>query len=76
MYKTNNVGGVPGAPEYIYDVYFGFPDDTTVVLPSQGNPLGDALEGKDVAYIPSTSTFEWVVIGSGYGTALRRFVKK
>lgn len=78
LYKTDNVGGVPDAPEYIYDIYFGYPNDSTVVLPSQYNPLGDNdLSGENESVI-NTSTgkgFEWRVIGSGYGTGLRTFIK-
>ena len=78
LYKTDNVGGVGDAPEYIYDVYFGFPNDTTLIMPEQPNPLGGEVYGEDEKLIvtPTSTEFQWVVIGSGYGTALRRFIKQ
>ena len=78
LYKTDNVGGVAGDDSFIYDVYFGLPDDSTLVLPAQITSKGEEIASEDAAIIRSGSdiTLQWVVIGSAYGTALRKFIKQ
>lgn len=77
LYTTDNVGGVAGDPSYLFDVYFGMVNDSVLEVPSQPNPLGDDVyctNGKLRVNGPDT-TIEWIVMGAGFGTALRQFVK-
>jgi len=77
LYKTDNVGGVADDPAFIYDVYFGQVDDSVLVVPDQPNALGGELYGTDskVTVSGADTIIQWKVIGSGYGTSLRVFVK-
>lgn len=78
LYTTDNVGGVAGNDAYVFDVYFGLVDDTTVVVPSQPNLVGGGelycTDGK-LKVSGATTTLKWVVMGAGFGTATRTFVK-
>lgn len=80
LYTTNNVGGVdPVAnPSYSYPVRIFNIKDSTLVIPSQVNPLGGEVYCTSVAYKPSVGLgqVKWVVMGSGYGTAARTFDKQ
>jgi hypothetical protein len=75
LYTTDNVGGVAGLPQYVFDVYFGQISDTEIQIPSQPNPLGGDVSGSDGALdiSPSDTTIAYRVLGSGFGTALRTF---
>lgn len=77
LYTTDNVGGVPGIPSYVFDVYFGVLNDSTIVVPPQPNPLGGEVycENTSLSLSPDTS-YSWSVIGAGFGTAVRTFVKE
>jgi surface protein with Ig-like domain len=77
LYTTDNVGGVAGDDSYLFPIYFGMVNDSDIVVPTQPNPIGDVLyctNGKLRVAGPDT-TIEWVVMGAGFGTALRQFVK-
>ena len=75
LYTTDNVGGVADNPSYIYDVYFAQLNDSTIVVPTQPNALGGDITCEDVTLNVSISdtVISWVVVGSGYGPALRVF---
>jgi len=75
LYTTDNVGGVPGAPEYIFDVYFGQTTDSTIEVPAQPNPLGGDVycNSTTLTISPADTSFSWIVRGSGFGTAVRTF---
>jgi len=85
LYTTDNVGGVAGNDAYIFDVYFGLVNDTTIAMPSQPNVVGGGYlygtNGKIIVAGPTT-TIQWKIFGdtdtgsaSGFGTSLRTFVK-
>lgn len=78
LYTTDNVGGVAGSDAYIFNVYFGLVNDSDIVVPYQPNLVGGGeltcTDGKLRVSGPTTS-FEWIVDGAGFGTALRKFVK-
>jgi hypothetical protein len=78
LYKTNNVGGVLNRPEFIFDVYFGQVDATTLVVPTQPNPLGGDLYCNQTSLSKTGSkyTIMWAVLGSGFGTQVRTFVQQ
>ena len=78
LYSTDNVGGVANNSAYVFDVYFGLVNDTTIVVPSQPNVVGGGeltcVNGK-INVVGATTTFKWVVMGAGFGTSTRTFVK-
>lgn len=78
LYTTDNVGGVAGNDAYIFDVYFGLVNDSTIVVPSQPNLVGGGevycTNGKLTVSGPTT-TIKWIVMGAGFGTSTRTFVK-
>lgn len=75
LYTTDNVGGVPNNPPYIFDVYFGFVNDSTIEVPVQPNALGGDIYCDNTTFLmdATDTSFAWVVRGSGFGTALRTF---
>lgn len=77
LYKTNNVGGVPANPAFVFDVYFGQINDSTLAVPKQAVPLGE-LSCKDASIKMSGGkyTITWVVINPSFGTAPRIFVQQ
>lgn len=76
LYKTDNVGGVAGIPDYVFDVYFGQIDDTTLSVPLQPTPLGNLYCVSSFIYPTSSdTTIKWGVRNPSFGTAVRTFVK-
>jgi hypothetical protein len=79
LYKTDNVGGVPGNAAFIFDVYFGQIDDSTLSVPVQPTPLGNlnCVTAKIRPEFPAAGNtqIEWAVRNPSFGTALRRFIK-
>ncbi|MBS3912945.1 MAG: DUF5011 domain-containing protein [Bacteroidetes bacterium] len=74
IYKVDNIGGVPGAPEYIYDMYFVQLSDTTLDFPSQPGPFGTTYtKSEKITKSSSDTLLEWAVMGAGFGTAVRKF---
>lgn len=77
LYTTDNVGGVANNA-YIFDVYFGLVNDTTIVVPSQPNVVGGGeltcTNGK-LNVTGATTKFSWVVVGAGFAPSTRTFVK-
>lgn len=74
IYKCDNMGGVPGIPEYLWDNYFVQMNDSTIDYPEQPGPFGP-VSSKSEKLIKSGSdvTLKWIVIGAGFGTAVRTF---
>ncbi len=74
IYKCDNMGGVPGIPEYLWDNYFVQLNDSVVDYPEQPGPFGP-VSSKNEKLIKSGSdvTLKWTVIGAGFGTAVRTF---
>ena len=72
FYKASNVGGV-AVPDPSVAVYFYHYADGMLGVPFQHTP-GNAFECADAA-VELGVKYEWVVLNSGYGTALRTFVK-
>lgn len=74
IYKCDNMGGVPGIPEYLWDNYFVQMNDSVVDYPEQPGPFGP-VSSKNEKLIKSGSdvTLKWTVIGAGFGTAVRTF---
>lgn len=77
IYATDNVGGVGGNPPYIFPVYFVQLDDSTVVVPHQPGGFGDVYCDKTkLIKTQSDTLLQWVVMGAGFGTALRKFSRQ
>ena len=76
LYTTDNVGGVGGIPDYIFDVYFGMIDNSNIAVPVQPNALGGDIycDVQSFSMSASDTTFAWIVRGAGFGTAVRTFV--
>lgn len=79
LYTTDNVGGVPGSPAYVFDVYFGMVDNNataaSIQVPSQPNALGGDVycDVTDFQMDAADTAISWVVRGAGFGTAVRVF---
>jgi len=75
FYFVDNVGGVdPANQAYSFPVYFYNLKGMTVEVPEQPNPLGGTVYCDNVTF--TTTKYSWVVMGAGFGTALRTFIKK
>jgi len=76
LYVIDNIGGVDPVtnPAWSFPVYFYNLEGGNLIFPEQPNPLGGTITCEDATY--SNSKLSWVVIGSGFGTAPRTFVKK
>jgi hypothetical protein len=77
LYVINNIGGVAGNPDFVFDVYVGIPTLTTLQVPPQPNPLGGniSVQNGQVQRNGNNVSFSYVVVGSGFGTATRTFTK-
>jgi hypothetical protein len=74
IYKCDNMGGVAGSPDYIFDTYFVQLSDTTVNYPEQPGPFGTVKSSSEVLKKSgSDTTLKWIVLGAGFGTAARTF---
>jgi hypothetical protein len=75
LYTTDNVGGVPANPTFIFDIYFGQTSDSTIEVPAQSDPYdGDVYCNNTTLVIsPADTAFSWVVQGSRFGTSVRTF---
>lgn len=73
FYFSNNVGGV-AVPDPSVGVYFYHYDTGLLGVPFQRTP-GNAFECRS-ATITEGEKYSWVVINSGYGAALRTFIKQ
>ncbi len=77
LYKTDNVGGVAANPAFIYDVYFGQINDSTLAVPAQNTPMGElSCEDGMVKKSGGKYVISWIVINPNYGTAVRTFVQQ
>ncbi|MBL7810834.1 MAG: DUF5011 domain-containing protein [Bacteroidetes bacterium] len=77
IYKVDNMGGVPGIPDYIFDTYFVQLTDTTLHYPEQPGPFGNTTSADEyIDKSPSDTMIGWRVMGPGFGTALRNFSRK
>ena len=73
LYTTDNVGGVAtGGPSTT--VYFYHYDEGLLAVPSQ-DVMGSTFSCTD-ATIEVGVSYSWIVVNSGYGPALRNFVKQ
>ena len=72
FYQTDNVGGV-AEPGPATTVRFYHYDVNELGVPPQ-DVLGSTFSAVDATVIPGES-YSWIVINSGYGDALRTFVK-
>jgi hypothetical protein len=77
IYITDNVGGVANNPSFIFDIYVGVINDSTIEVPSQATPFGDDLycDNAFLRLTPDTA-FSWVVHEANFGTSQRTFVKQ
>lgn len=73
FYYANNVGGI-AVPDPSVSVYFYHYDTGKLGVPFQFTP-GNAFECVN-ATVELGVKYSWVVINSGYGTALRTFIKQ
>lgn len=75
LYTTDNVGGVPGQPAFIFDVYMGMINDSELVVPTQPSALGGDIfcDNTTLSITPTDTLYSYIVRGSGFGTAVREF---
>ena len=74
IYKCDNMGGVIGVPEYLYDNYFVQMNDSMVHYPSQPGPFGTVTSKNEKLIKSGTDvTLKWIVVGAGFGTSVRTF---
>jgi hypothetical protein len=73
LYRTNNVGGI-AAPTDATSVYFYYYNVGEIDVPFQDNGFNE-FECIDESISEGVS-YSWVVLNSGYGAALRTFVKQ
>ena len=80
LYKTDNVGGVAGNPNHIYDVYFGKLDNTSnLLVPTQVCPLDGSdisCNSAEINIVGADTIIQWYIDNGNYnGAVLRKFVK-
>lgn len=77
LYICDNVGGVDpiGSPAWSFPVRVFNYQDSTIEVPVQPNPLGGDLYCDNAKYYPSVIKYSWIVMGAGFGTSTRTFVK-
>lgn len=76
LYINNNPGGVLEEDVSLkVDMYMFHTQPTVVSAPEQPTPVG-AFECTNGSYNAANSSFSWVCINPGFGTALRTFVKQ
>ncbi len=77
LYVIDNIGGVPGDPEFVFPVYVGLPTETAIQAPPQPSPFGGnvTITGGQIQRTGNTISFSYSVIGTRFGTAPRTFVK-
>jgi len=74
IYKCDNMGGVIGIPEYLWDNYFVQMNDSMVHYPEQPGPFGPVTSRNEKLIKSGTDvTLKWVVVGAGFGTSVRTF---
>lgn len=77
LYATNNVGGVPNDPAFVFDVYFGHTENSTIVVPLQDGGFGEVYcTNASLSATPADTVIKWAVMGDRFGTALRTFSRK
>jgi len=73
VYSVFNPGGAPGTNVTVIVFHTSA---NTIDFPVQVASDGGTFSGSNESFNPITSTYSWVVVNSGYGTALRTFVKQ
>ena len=74
IYKVDNMGGVLGAPDYLWDNYFVQMNDSTIHFPEQPGPFGPVSSKSEKLIKSGTDvTLKWIVLGAGFGTSVRTF---
>ncbi|HEY0667492.1 MAG TPA: DUF5011 domain-containing protein [Sphingobacteriaceae bacterium] len=73
VYSVFNPGGAPGTN---LTVIVFHTSANTIDFPVQVASDGGTYSGRNESFNPLTNTYSWVVVNSGYGTALRTFVKQ
>jgi hypothetical protein len=78
LYYVDNVGGVLPPSDAILPVYMVNLDDSTIAIPEQNVPNNyGTISVEDPHLMLGTDTsFSYVVINPGFGTAVRKFVKQ
>lgn len=74
IYKIDNVGGVAGSADYVYDMYFVQLSDTSLHFPAQPGPFGTTYtKNEKITKNSSDTLIEWTVMGAGFATNQRKF---
>jgi len=74
LYTTDNVGGVPDNPAFVFPVFFGQTSDTTIQVPLQSTPLGDLYAVNGGLYVaPDDTAFNYAIRNGNFGTQQRTF---
>lgn len=74
IYRCDNIGGVNGIPDYIYNLYFVQLSDTTLNFPAQPGPFGTTrTDTEKLVKSGSDTTLSWIVRGPGFATNVRTF---
>lgn len=73
VYSVFNPGGAPGTDLTV--IVFN-PTISRIFIPEQVSSDGSITSSSSEVYNPATGTYSWIIVNSGYGAALRTFVKK
>jgi hypothetical protein len=79
LFLNDNVGGVPPPSPAVLPVYMVLVNDSTLLVPEQPVPNNyGTLSAKDatVSLVPGDSSYSYIVLNPGFGTARRTFVKQ
>ncbi|NLR61633.1 DUF5011 domain-containing protein [Chitinophaga polysaccharea] len=76
LYSTDNLGGVPGDPTFVYPFYFGFAKQDSLVGPAQYGPKGvSAMKNPTIEFAAPDTILRYVAINASLGTSVRTFYK-
>lgn len=76
LYSTDNLGGVPGDPSFVYPFYFGFAKVDSLVGPAQYGPKGvSAMENPTIEFAAPDTILRYVALNASLGTSVRTFKK-
>ncbi len=79
LYVIDNVGGVvSSSPQFIFPVYMGQLDDSTITIPAQYIADKTVLDADEetLTVQPGDTSYSYVVLNPSFGESVRTFVKQ
>lgn len=79
LYVIDNVGGVvASSPQFIFPVYMGQLDDSTMTIPAQYIADKTVLDADEetLTVLPGDTSYSYVVLNPSFGESVRTFVKQ